>query len=504
MADTDLEDLLSNPFPSAPGASIARKERVQSKGRDDFTFFRAPADIAFQAHLMEARRISAALFDQIHSPAQKSIVEKNGGPLRKALDEITKKYRIYILTATDDVLEKEALRLERRYFEKKAERRELEFIKLKRYYEKVKTYHELARGEWRVVQRTLDTLALMPETRGLAASLAQEALGGIQDLLRHTDSFLEAIKLYMQAESETLDGITATYRLTVSYSPKIIYTIRGFLGEEVEEEKAPEKEPEPAADEDVDTGSLARSIILETRERKLNQASIYSAKMRGSRDWNRTPAYSLEVPVRYYDECVRHFQKAYQVFLDQEARTVLNPSQAEAQQGLGKEMLGNYVKTIRGMLDAIAEKILTVDFPGLGRPDVFLYHCGPNVVYEILLKKMNQAGIGEINYFDDAGSNVVELPEELLKKLLIDWWEIRMQTVSGEDVDSYLSYSRALEMVKKEYRALVEVGSRKYREENAMASYTGLEKWLRDNRYRVFGLEKTVVFIRFIPESFLS
>ena len=91
MADTDLEDLLSNPFPSAPGASIARKERVQSKGRDDFTFFRAPADIAFQAHLMEARRISAALFDQIHSPAQKSIVEKNGGPLRKALDEITKK-----------------------------------------------------------------------------------------------------------------------------------------------------------------------------------------------------------------------------------------------------------------------------------------------------------------------------------------------------------------------------------------------------------------------------
>lgn len=503
MADTDLEDLLSNPFQSVAGAVAPRKERVQSSG-DDFTFFRAPADVAFQAHLAEARRIFSSLFEQIHSPAQKSIIEKNAGQLRKALDEITKKYRIYILTATDDVLEKEALRLERRYFEKKAERRELEFIKLKRYYEKVKTYHELARAEWRIVQRTLDTLALMAETRGLAASLAQDALGGVQDLLRHTDSFLESLKRYMEVETETLDGITATYRLTVAYNPKIIYTIRGFLGEEIEEEVVSSVPVEEETDEEVDTGSLARSIILETRERKLNQASIYSAKMRGSRDWNRTPAYSLEVPVRYYDECVRHFQKAYQVFLDPEARTLLNPSQAEAQQGLGKEILGNYVKTIRSMLETIAEKILAVDFPGLGRPDVFLYHCGPNAIYEILLKKMNQLGIGEISYFDEAGSNVVELPEELLKKLLIDWWEFRMQGVSGEDVDSYLSYSRALEMVKKEYRALVDLGSRKYREENAMASYTGLEKWLRDNRYRVFGLEKTVIFIRFIPESFLS
>jgi hypothetical protein len=63
-------------------------------------------------------------------------------------------------------------------------------------------------------------------------------------------------------------------------------------------------------------GSVAQSIVLDTREKILNKSSLIAAPILGSRDWNRTPAYSMEVPVRQYEECLENFKQSFIVHLE--------------------------------------------------------------------------------------------------------------------------------------------------------------------------------------------
>ncbi|MCB1323184.1 MAG: hypothetical protein KDK34_23200, partial [Leptospiraceae bacterium] len=84
------------------------------------------------------------------------------------------------------------------------------------------------------------------------------------------------------------------------------------------------------------------------------------------------------------------------------------------------------------------------------------------------------------------------------------WWKKYFQDVAGENVDSYLTYSRQLEMVKREYRILYEEGVQMRKKEQPGVTYLGVEKWLRDNRNRVFGPRKVEIFRRFISGTVLD
>lgn len=521
MPDDDLESLLNNPFRGRSRAEAAAIEadhdlfvsEPTSQVIHDYHGFRQSLDVFLRPHTSSATAIYERLFEDQTNESIIQVLEEHENKPRRNLNELQRNYKIYIDTSSDETLEKEAKRLERRYFPGGADPHQLEFIKIKRYYEKLKTFNEIAKREWREVHKIMDTYTLIVETRALASSIERDYLRNIQLLLRQADSFLDALNLYLNVNDETLDQVTGAYRITLNYDPKIRYTVGAFLGDSDEaplsvSDLKDREEPEPPAglyQPDEEHFSIARSIILETRERKLNRHSIYSVPILGSRDWNRTPWYSMEVPVRYYDECVQNFRNAYHVNVDpNDIQAPVAPAAAAQRKGLGESVLEQYIALIDGLLEEIAMSIIMEDFPGLDLPVVFLYHCGPNVVYDILKRTLKQQGLGDIIFLDESNMNVRELPEELIQKLLIDWWQKKMEAASGEQIDSYLSYSRGLEMVKKDYRILYEEGAARYKREKPGAAYFGQEKWIREHKYEIFGLRKVVIFKRFIPGTILE
>jgi hypothetical protein len=117
---------------------------------------------------------------------------------------------------------------------------------------------------------------------------------------------------------------------------------------------------------------------------------------------------------------------------------------------------------------------------------------------------MKQRQIGEIQYLDKSGNAIREYPQEMLKKLLIDWWRARFLPLGSEEIDSYINYSRCLDHVKKDYRILYNAGVEVRKKEQPMGLYSGLQRWMRENRARVFGIRRMEVFRRFIPGVFLN
>ncbi len=446
-----------------------------------------------------------------------SAIEAHGEKLDAALSAIQKSFRVYVETSSDDSLEKEASRLERRYFESTQNRRQIQFLKFKRLYEKIRTFNESAKNNWREVQKILDTLSVLKVTRTLALQIEKEYLKSLTLLIRQTDSFLDELRLYMNVRKENVDQITGSHKIDVNYDEDIRYTVYGLLDEpepgemptqvDDQEKEAEEQDKEEAVGPDLG-GSIAYNIVLETREHKLNRASIISVPLLGSRDWNRSPHYNLEVPIKFFEECVTLLKEAYHVNVDENdiLHVPMTTAAAVVRKGQGEHAIVPYHDLITDSLAKMANGVLEEDFPGVEKPEVFLYHCGPNVFYRILLGDLRGRGLGEMFYLDHNNNTVREYPEEFLKKVLIDWWNARLKEkdVTGEDVDSYLTYSRQLEMVKREYRILYEEGVSLRKREQPGVTYLGVEKWLKENKLRVFGLRKMEIFRRFVQGTVIE
>ncbi|MBX7059893.1 MAG: hypothetical protein K1X75_17660 [Leptospirales bacterium] len=482
---------------------------LTSRELKDHSNFRKSAELALRPHWSVADLLRQRFFSPILPPEIQEGIAPTADRLNQALDRLQKSFRIYVETAASESLEREAERLERRYFRDLGQRNQIEYVKLRRYYEKIRTFNETAKREWREIQKVLDTLLVLKDTRSMAAELEREFVRGVHKLVRQTESFLDDLKLYLEVSSESIDRITGSAKIACEFNPEKRYTIAALLGDAPGETEQVAQQPAAVEEQrnvNASESSIAQFIVLETREHKLNRASIIATPLLGSRDWNRSPDYILEIPIRYFDECVTQFRSAYHVNMspDKLLHMPLPTAAAIVRKGVGEMMLGEYHEMIVDIINNAAIMCLVDDFPGVDRPDVFLYHCGPRVLDRILVAELKQSGLGEIFYLDDNNNSIREYPQELLQKILIDWWNDRFRKLSGEEVDSYLSYSRQLEMVRREYRALHEEGVALRKKEQPGSSYLGVEKWLRENRTRVFGLRKLEIFRRFVTASVLE
>ncbi len=516
--DDDLVKLLSNPFeedrlPSRAMLAGRAEDMGDGESHDflrDLRVFRGSPETALYAHRSSIETVQARLFTETLSPGARHAIEPYRARLTQHITSLLKNFKVFVETCSEDILLREVKRLERRYFDTGATGPQMNFLKLKRIYEKLKTFQELARADWREVFKVVDTLTVIEETRNLARSLEKEVLRSIPLLMRRTDHFLETVSNYMGGGEEARDPVTGSYRLAVRFQPGLPYTVGHVLGDEIEPEEEPEQETEEGAPKEPEeslSGSIARNIVIDTREKILNKSSLISTPLLGSRDWNRTPAYSMEVPVRQYEECFENFKKSFIVHIEPAivpANAATSQMAARLRSGSGESVMDDYVKLTFDLLEEIGNDLVNKDFPGLDRPLVFLYHCGPIAIYNILLLIMKQRQIGEIQYLDGAGNAIREYPQEMLKKLLIDWWRARFEGLGAEEIDSYINYSRCLDHVKKDYRLLYNQGVELRKKEQPMGLYSGLQRWMKENRARVFGIRRMEVFRRFIPGIFLN
>jgi hypothetical protein len=90
-------------------------------------------------------------------------------------------------------------------------------------------------------------------------------------------------------------------------------------------------------------------------------------------------------------------------------------------------------------------------------------------------------------YIDRSGNAIREYPQELLKKLLIDWWVAKFAAISLDEVDSYILFSRCMDIVRRDYRVIYNQGVQLRKKEQPHGTYAGLARWMKENRVRVFG-----------------
>ena len=516
--DEDLERLLSNPFEapkvaSTTGSAVDEVRRAaqeanatkDSRLSQDYSVFQGPVEKVLAAHSATARDVEERILGAGAGTRLRALVDPYESRFRVNLDELRKAFHSYVETVSDELLSREAERLKRRYFQEDALPAQIQFIKLKRMYEKLRTFNEFAKKDWREVQKLLDALGVMTEAGSPVALVAEQSLPPVLLLLRQTDAFLDELRTYLAVEEETVDPVSGSHRAIASYRPDVVYTLRGFFGLDSPVEAAPPEHIDEAKErERLVEAAAPRSLILDGPRTEKNRAAVYKTQLLGSRDWNRTPHYSMQIPAAYVEQGLENFKAAYQVNLDpQQSRGPLSAAAAVVRKGEGQKVLDQYLAMIIGSLDECATAILSDDFPGLEKPDAFLYHCGPQVLHNILIGHLRRLGLGEIFYMDPNGNPAQGIPDELIRKTLIDWWNQRFATLNAEDADSYLTYARAIEMVKKEYRALYEEGNRLRREEQPGASYVGFERWIKQNRARVFGQRKIEVFRRFLAGTVL-
>lgn len=507
--EEDLALLLENPFPEErklpqlTNRNFTSQSILPNRPEDKFLIFKNRISTALEIHLNTTKSIRKLLFDTDHVSDIRAILSQYGIDLEGHLNDLDKAYRTYIETAIDNLLDNEARRMERRFFPKTNIKEHIDFLKLKRYYEKIKTFNDIAQTLWREIQKSIDRISIIPETGKLSQEISEQHLSVILNMVRKTDAYLSALKLYMNIDSETIDPLTGSCHIVMTYNPQIQYTIPAFFGEESERDipEIPSSEQQEETIKKAEkSSSIAKNIVLETREHKLNRSSIFSTIIPGSRDWNRTPSYYMELPVREYEEEMEKFKIAYHVSIKSESRTSTFQNTAiMSRKNYGASVIEDYVNLIFIKLREIATNLLRKDFPGQESPMIFLYHCGPKTIYNILISTLQQENIGEIFYLKNNKTTEKEFPNGILKREVIEWWNEMFQEISGEAIDSFVVYSRAVEMVKKDYRASYEEALALRKKETGKG-YAGFEEWLLENQKRIFGIRKIEVYKRFVGD----
>ncbi|KAB2933190.1 MAG: hypothetical protein F9K24_07535 [Leptonema illini] len=467
--------------------------------------FHRPIELVLRPHASVAQIILTRIYQARTHPETMTVIERYGSDLVEKLEEIRRYYRVFVETSSEDLLEKEAARLVKRFFQDNPNENQKDFIKLKRFYEKIRSFQDIVDEHWNDVQKLIDTFSIINETRHLVKDLPDRYLPEVNSLLRRTALFLLHLKEYAKIEDQSNDAITGNLTVRMVYDPKIRYTVEAALrSEEGGLEELLKRAPESDEDEEEEPSpiaSIARNIVLESRSRRFHHSSYFAVPLLGSRDWNRSPHYSLEIGMIDYEEERRFFEEAFHIILSRDdMEKVVQLNSLVANKGSGATRLSEYTERIIGILDETADRLLDEDFPGIPHQEVFLYHIGPRTFCFILMNALRTLHIGDIFYVNSNSQIVRMLPEFVLQKLLIDWWIERFEDLDIEAVDSYLSYSRNLETLRSEFLLVFERARDIRRQEEPGASYRTFDDWLRKHRHRIFGVRRYEIFRRFFPD----
>lgn len=509
-------------IPTTPKATTHQTE-ANSRLDDllsDFStdIFNRPIELVLRPHATVSQIILTRIYEARSEPTLMNIVERYGSDLVEKLEEIRRYYRLLVETCADTLLDQEAERLVKRFFGDQADENKNNFIKLKRFYEKIRSFQDIAEERWSDIQKLVDTFAIIPETRHLVKDLPDRHIPDINSLLRRTGLFLLRLKDYAHIEDSHTTNLNNDSNLTVkmTYDPQIRYTIKDALNteqntlEELFKDNAPNSKIDTHTEniestEFEDQSSIAHNIVLESRSRRFHRSNFFSVPLKGSRDWNRTKHYSLEIGMIDYQKEHHFFYESFHLILnrdDLEKAVQLNNLVAarDENQTEGQKRGPEYTSLMIETLDSIASDITTEDFPGAPTKEIFLYHIGPVAFRSMQISILKSKQIGDIFYINASNQIVRILPELVITKLLIDWWVERFENLDIEEVDSYLNYSRTIEFLRSEFLVSYEKAREIRRSEDPTASYRNFDDWLRKNRNRIFGRRKYLIFQRFFPD----
>ncbi|MCS7205874.1 MAG: hypothetical protein NZ853_09260 [Leptospiraceae bacterium] len=519
ITETNREDqdflikILNEPFTCIYELPTLEKETISPlietpKFEDEYLFveekrivrqFSHPIEVVLRPHIY----ISNEIFNKINIATKnlkvRRIFEQYGSDFIEKLESIRKFYRLLIETNTDEQLEKEAQKLGKRFFGESFNENQKNFIKMKRFIERLKSFHEVASNNWKDIEKLIDTFLFIQETKEYFKDIQEYQLQKILILNHQTEVFLNLLEKYLRVQGYQQSS-PYNYIASLSYDENIQYTLTGLYNSLT-------LETQSQSTQKLELNSLqeiAKTIIFDSEIKKF-QKNLLSTRILGSKNWNRTLDYFLEVKRDDYQKDMELFYHSHHVVFDDKTleesyfissynSTPLNPKNID-------EILSGYLSMLRKTFEEIRTEILQDDFKGILKPDIFFYHIGANTIFQILMEKLREKKWGEILYFD---SNLLirKYPNSLIKKIFIDWWEEIHANIDQEEVDAYTIYVFQQEIVLQEYIKDYEQIKKAF--EKTHKSHFEFDRWFHENHKEVLKTTKFYIYKRFYPSLLID
>lgn len=465
--DTFLKRLIENPFlylfefpkekPTISNyvSNIFDKEDISDilylEEKKILQQFLRPIKIILRPHVSLSQDILNIFYKRKNIPTVQKILDQYGSDLLEKLENIRKFYRIFIEANTNNSLEMEANKLVKRFFGDNYSENHKNFIKMKRYIERLKSFYEQVSKLWKDVEKLLETFLYIEETKNIAEDI-KNRLKEIALLNHQTDIFLKLLSKHLKIREFLYNPISFSYSANMTYEEDIDYTLEGIYSsysQPIKSEQATIIEQK----ESISTKSSVETIVIESEIKRFYRNIIFT-KIIGSKDWNRTKDYYLELNKDDYNNDLNKFFSSVHVIYDKKTydesfqvyaskRTVLEKTQLE-------EIFQNYLNMLRDLFNQNYQEIVHKDFVGVIKPTIFFYHIGANTFYHIILEDLRDKKLGEILYLYNQVL-VREYPLNIIKKILIDWWNDLSSLLDIEEIDSYWIYFNQLQIVLQEY-----------------------------------------------------
>lgn len=479
--------------------SLLSEEETKSLFIEEKTIislFLKPIEIVMRPHITVSQEILNKLYQARKDPQIEKNIEQYGTDLIEKLENVRKFYRIFIESNTDEFLEKEASRLVKRFFGDHFKENHKNFIKLKRYVEKLKSFYELIIKLWKDIQNLIDAIGYIIEIQIFVENLKNK-ISQIQILNHQTQMFLKIIENYIKIQEYQYNSTNLSYTIVVSYFDDIDYTLNGlynYFTKMISEDLSKMQQEEVLKKEVIHD---VQSIVIESNLKRFYKFTEYT-KMIGSKEWNRTKDYYLELNKQDYEHDLNKFYQAVHVIYNEEtfeeALQVYSSKRTPMEKTKLEEIFLYYINMIQDVFNENYQMIIYEDFRGINHPAIFFYHIGVNTFYNIIKEDLRERKLGEILFLDNQVL-VREYPYNIIKKILIDWWEDLTNLLDFEEVDSYWIYSLQLNIVLKKYLSDYEI----IKNHTKQTVYFDLDKYFFDHYKELIGIRKFYIYKRFYP-----
>ncbi len=470
--------------------------------------FLHPLEVLLRPHINVTQEILNQIYLINKNSSSKNIIDQYGSDLIEKLEMIRRMYRIHIESANQHYLEQEANKLVKRFFGDNYTENHKNFIKLKRYFEKLKTFHEISSNLWKDVIKLLETFLYIRETKTYIESILEKFIPSLMTLIRQTDTFLQLLQKYMKVHQIHFEPSTKSYTIHLTYEESIQYTLVDFYESYLQPlrtnlflEDQIKKKPDFFISETQTKDTRSLQLNFRRSDKKI---SVYEM---GSKDWNHSKDYFLELDWEDYQKDLEKFYQSFLVVISKEdfqaslqAHSLKNGTLSNKEI---ENLLHHYTSFLQEICLEIYNQIIYEDFKGILKPPIFFYNLGAKTIYSILIEELRDRNLGEILY---TNNDLIfrEYPFSIIKKIFIDWFNDLIIVLDKEEIDSYIIYSQQLEFVLNEYLEDYKKILEYHAQYLSNLNYIQLNQWFLKNYKNIISIRKFYIYKRFFPELLLQ
>jgi hypothetical protein len=355
------------------------------------------------------------------------------------------------------------------------------FIRMKIIYEWVSSFWKIADNSWNLIFSNVKIFSTYTETSSIYENIYSTILRDIFELNIDTRALLS--------------------RIEKTYGCKIVGTStsdKSILMSNIIFEEEKNYEYASLFPNNEEALMSSRPLHTSLKESSKDDEYFYTI-VRGTKEWNRNDSYILYLKVKDLKEEEQKFYSSSFVVLNPSENSNINLAAALVRKNSGYSAASKYNKMVSTLIEFAMSNLASKDFSDLNEDtNIFLYHIGPVVLWNIIQEDMIRRDFGYCYYVDSRNSLNKYFPEFIIKKHIIDYWTDKFFEIKSTQIDSYINYSKSISMIKDSYKILFDQAAATRK--RGVGDNMSLERYLIENTGKFFGYRRAQVYRRFLND----